>query len=94
MSVSVLSRIASNLVIFLPRSESYGSLYGTRSIQAVLATVDSASVVLSLYSFTSTLTLDQMRGGSGGKGLGVGGLLGKGVLFVTYSLLEAAGWRR
>ena len=38
--------------------------------------------------------LDQMRGGSDGKGLGVGGLLGKGVLFVTYSLLEAAEWRR
>ena len=31
--------------------------------------------------------LDQMQGGKKGKGLGAGGSLGKGVLFVTYSLL-------
>jgi hypothetical protein len=35
--------------------------------------------------------LDRIRGGSGGKGLGVGGSLGKGVLFVTYSLLVSGG---
>lgn len=31
--------------------------------------------------------LDQMQGGKKGKGLGAGGSLGKGVLFVTYNLL-------
>ena len=31
--------------------------------------------------------LDQMQGGKKGKGLGAGGSLGKGVLFITYSLL-------